>query len=40
MAMVMAAMIEKYTNEEVVVEYSDLTPNGSVTNIVTSKTDT
>lgn len=40
MAMVMAAMIEKYTNEEIRVEYSNLTPNGSITNIVTSKTDT
>ena len=38
MAMVMAAMIEKYTHEEVSVEYSNLTPNGSVTNIITSKT--
>ena len=36
MAMVMAAMIEKYTNKEVMVEYSDLTPNGSVTNIIAS----
>lgn len=39
MAMVMAAMIDKYTNEEVVVEYSDLTPNGSITNIISTKTD-
>ncbi|NVM16332.1 MAG: hypothetical protein HWN80_01345 [Candidatus Lokiarchaeota archaeon] len=39
MAMVMAAMIEKYTNEDVMVEYSDLTPNGSVTNIIATKTD-
>ena len=39
MAMVMAAMIEKYTNEEIRVEYSNLTPNGSITNIVASKTD-
>jgi hypothetical protein len=31
MAMVMAAMIEKYVNKEVTVEYSDLTPNGSIT---------
>lgn len=36
MAMVMAAMIEKYTNKEITVEYSDLTPNGSVTNIIAS----
>jgi hypothetical protein len=34
MAMVMAAMIEKYTNKDVTVEYSDLTPNGSITNII------
>ena len=39
MAMVMAAMIEKYTNEEIRVEYSNLTPNGSITNIIASKTD-
>ena len=39
MAMVMAAMIEKYTKEEIRVEYSDLTPNGSITNIIASKTD-
>jgi len=39
MAMVMAAMIEKYTNKEVTVEYSDLTPNGSITNIITSTAD-
>lgn len=39
MAMVMAAMIEKYTNKEVMVEYSDLTPNGSITNIIASTTD-
>ncbi|MBA7709221.1 hypothetical protein ES703_118134 [subsurface metagenome] len=39
MAMVMAAMIEKYTNKDVTVEYSDLTPNGSVTNIIASTTD-
>ncbi len=39
MAMVMAAMIEKYTNKEVMVEYSDLTPKGSVTNIIASTTD-
>ena len=39
MAMVMAAMVEKYTNKEVSVEYSDLTPNGSVTNIIASTTD-
>ena len=39
MAMVMAAMIEKYTNEDIIVEYSNLTPNGSVTNIITPKTD-
>jgi len=39
MAMVMAAMIEKYTNKEVMAEYSDLTPNGSVTNIIASTTD-
>ena len=38
MAMVMAAMIEKYTKKEVTVEYSDLTPNGSVTNIIASPT--
>lgn len=31
MAMVMAAMIEKYVNKEVTVNYSDLTPNGSIT---------
>ena len=39
MAMVMAAMIEKYTNKEVNVEYSELTPNGSITNINTSNTE-
>ncbi|MBA7534968.1 hypothetical protein ES705_27218 [subsurface metagenome] len=39
MAMVMAAMIEKYTNEEIRVEYSNLTPNGSITIILASKTD-
>ena len=39
MAMVMAAMIEKYTNEEIRVEYSNLTPNGSITNIISTKTD-
>ena len=39
MAMVMAAMVEKYTNEDVMVEYSDLTPKGSVTNISASKID-
>jgi len=39
MAMVMAAMIEKYTNEEIRVEYSNLTPNGSITNILASKND-
>lgn len=39
MAMVMAAMIEKYTNEEIRIEYSNLTPNGSITNIISTKTD-
>ena len=39
MAMVMAAMIEKYTKEEIRVEYSNLTPNGSITNIIASKTE-
>ncbi|NVM19307.1 MAG: hypothetical protein HWN80_16495 [Candidatus Lokiarchaeota archaeon] len=39
MAMVIAAMIEKYTNKEVTVEYSDLTPNGSVTRINASTTE-
>jgi len=39
MAMVMAAMIEKYTKREVTVEYSDLTPNGSVTTIRASVTE-
>jgi len=34
MAMVTAAMIEKYTKKEVMVEYSNLTPKGSVTNII------
>ncbi|NVM27695.1 MAG: hypothetical protein HWN65_02545 [Candidatus Helarchaeota archaeon] len=36
MAMVMAAMIEKYTEKEVTVEYSNLTRNGSVTGITVS----
>lgn len=36
MAMVMAAMIEKYTEQEVTVEYSNLTRNGSVTGITIS----
>jgi len=34
MAMVMAAMIEKYTKKEVTAEYSDLTPYGSITKIL------
>lgn len=36
MAMVMAAMIEKYTGKEVTVEYSKLTTHGSTTNIIVS----
>jgi len=36
MAMVMASMIEKYTGKEVTVEYSELTPHGSITNITIS----
>ncbi|GAG75508.1 unnamed protein product [marine sediment metagenome] len=39
MAMVMTAMIEKYTKKEAVAQYSDLTPRGSVTNITVSTTD-
>ncbi|MHA1409493.1 MAG: hypothetical protein ACTSQY_04100 [Candidatus Odinarchaeia archaeon] len=34
MAMVAAAMIEKYTNKEVTIEYSELTPKGSETKII------
>jgi len=39
MAMVMTAMIEKYTKKEAMAEYSDLTPNGSITNITVTETD-
>ena len=39
MAMVMTAMIEKYTKREAVAQYSDLTPKGSITNITVSKTE-
>lgn len=33
MAMVMGAMIEKYTKKDVAIEYSNLTPHGSITEI-------
>ena len=33
MAMVMGAMIEKYTQKDVAIEYSNLTPHGSITEI-------
>ncbi len=39
MAMVMTAMIEKYTKKEAMAEYSDLTPKGSITNITITETD-
>jgi len=39
MAMVMTAMIEKYTKKEAMAEYSDLTLNGSITNITITETD-
>ena len=39
MAMVMTAMIEKYTKKEAMAEYSDLTLNGSITNISITETD-
>lgn len=40
MAMVTAAMIEKYMKKEVTVEYSNLTPKGSVTSIIVDTTGT
>ncbi|MFX0153436.1 MAG: hypothetical protein ACFE9Q_02815 [Candidatus Hodarchaeota archaeon] len=39
MAMVIVAMIEKFTKKEVLIEYSDLTPNGRITNIINSMID-
>jgi len=36
MAMVVAAMMEKYTNKEVGIQYSNLTQNGSITGITIS----
>lgn len=39
MAMVIVAMIEKFTKKEVLMEYSDFSPNGRITNIITSMID-